>query len=731
MDQIQHSKPVPPFVKFCAANIPMVFDDSLSYYEALCALWKWLQTDVIDVINNNASVTEDYIEYDLETRQLFIQLKEYVDNYFANLDVQEEINNKLDAMVEDGTLQEIITTYIQSNVTWTFDTVADMQLGTNFVDGSYARTLGYYAINDGGAGEYKIRTKTESDTPDGGSLIAISETLVAELTYTTNVNVKQFGAYGDGTHDDTTAIQNAIDYVKSIIIDNDDIVVDEPIVTFSGRFKVTDTIDMPPYIKYQAIGNVLILADVSDGTSVFHLNYASPIPTIPSSTYSAQQWLHGDLFYGGEFRLLSINDLHGTAIELGNSSNPESEDKSMARTILKNISIQNFDTAILCNMYNFYIFSFNNIKMHHNNYHVKFGSTVQNNVNSGENISFVDCLFGTSTYEAIQQNVSEINVTFERCSFDYCGDGIMKINRNINANMNNCHIEGIVTSDATGYFYVPATATAGGVQLYFNNTKTYQHDAVKPLVYCGNSAYLTVTFLNAYYYITKETATGLDEIENQYAVNGSASAIIKVVADNVDHSYIQMAHDVDLNSEGNFEHIAADTIVATDGYYSVSANTNYKGGTDTYVRTIDGRKYVDIVPADSPASQNGNFLLRRAEYIPIIPNRRYMASMGIRLGDLVDPNGGVPNVQFNVYLDYFDETKTQVGSQQYCAGRATDYSIGQVNKTYRGKRNVICQIPNDKRIKYAVVRYQFESKTNLSNLTHVYLTGLSFEESLS
>ena len=107
-NKIEYSKPVPPFVRFCAANIPMVFDDSLSYYEALCALWKWLQTDVIDVINNNAAVTDYYIAYDQETRAMFVELKDYVDNYFANLDVQEEINNKLDAMAEDGSLEEIL-----------------------------------------------------------------------------------------------------------------------------------------------------------------------------------------------------------------------------------------------------------------------------------------------------------------------------------------------------------------------------------------------------------------------------------------------------------------------------------------------------------------------------------------------------------------------------------------------------------------------------------------------
>ena len=94
---------VPPFVRYVASAIPMVFDNSLSYYECLAALTKYLQ-DVVDVINNNGAVTEEYIA-------LTKELKEYVENYFANLDVQEEINNKLDAMVADGTLTTLIGNY--------------------------------------------------------------------------------------------------------------------------------------------------------------------------------------------------------------------------------------------------------------------------------------------------------------------------------------------------------------------------------------------------------------------------------------------------------------------------------------------------------------------------------------------------------------------------------------------------------------------------------------------
>lgn len=99
---------IPPFVKFCCANVPAVFDDSLSYYEALCALWKYLQ-DCIDVINNNALLEEEFIDK-------FNLLKEYVEDYFENLDVQEEINNKLDEMAEDGELERILVTYVQPQI---------------------------------------------------------------------------------------------------------------------------------------------------------------------------------------------------------------------------------------------------------------------------------------------------------------------------------------------------------------------------------------------------------------------------------------------------------------------------------------------------------------------------------------------------------------------------------------------------------------------------------------
>lgn len=201
--KVEKQPPVPPFVQFCCAAIPQVFDDSLSYYEALCAMWKYLD-NTVKVINNNAMITEDFIAKVNE-------LHDYVENYFANLDVQEEINNKLDQMAEDGTLQEIITTYIQSNVAWTFNTVADMKMAENLIAGSYARTLGFHSLNDGGGATYYI---TETGTANEKDIIAVGD-LYAILVTDKKLNVKQFGAYGDSSTDDTTLLQYVIDYANT------------------------------------------------------------------------------------------------------------------------------------------------------------------------------------------------------------------------------------------------------------------------------------------------------------------------------------------------------------------------------------------------------------------------------------------------------------------------------------------------------------------------------------
>lgn len=92
-----------PFKRFCMSigAIPTSYKDSLDYYETLLWLIKYLEETIIPTVNNNGEAVS-------ELQTLYIQLKDFVDNYFENLDVQEEINNKLDEMALDGTLSNIL-----------------------------------------------------------------------------------------------------------------------------------------------------------------------------------------------------------------------------------------------------------------------------------------------------------------------------------------------------------------------------------------------------------------------------------------------------------------------------------------------------------------------------------------------------------------------------------------------------------------------------------------------
>lgn len=69
--------------------------------------------------------------------------------------LQQAVNDKLDEMAADGTLENIIANYIDDFI-FGFDTVADMKNATSLKNGSFAKTLGYYTKNDGGGAIYKI-----------------------------------------------------------------------------------------------------------------------------------------------------------------------------------------------------------------------------------------------------------------------------------------------------------------------------------------------------------------------------------------------------------------------------------------------------------------------------------------------------------------------------------------------------------------------------------------------
>lgn len=91
-----------PFKLCVIQNFPFIEADfdAVTNYQLLCKVVEYLN-NVID--NNNKQNTNI-----TQLEQNFITLYNYVKDYFDNLDVQEEINKKLDEMAADGSLSKLI-----------------------------------------------------------------------------------------------------------------------------------------------------------------------------------------------------------------------------------------------------------------------------------------------------------------------------------------------------------------------------------------------------------------------------------------------------------------------------------------------------------------------------------------------------------------------------------------------------------------------------------------------
>lgn len=138
--------PTQPFRFWCQTVLPLVYDDSLSYYELLSKVVSYLNSLINDVTNVENIYTN--------LTNAYTQLEAYVNTYFDNLDVSEAIDAKLDAMVLAGDFDALVedalshinyTGIINARVDEDLPDVVDAKLGTevaNQIGGVVASQIG-------------------------------------------------------------------------------------------------------------------------------------------------------------------------------------------------------------------------------------------------------------------------------------------------------------------------------------------------------------------------------------------------------------------------------------------------------------------------------------------------------------------------------------------------------------------------------------------------------------
>ncbi len=101
-------KEMTPFKRFVLQSFPWIDAnfDALTNYELMGKIIEYLN----DIISNENTVQSNVTAL----YNAFVDLHDYVNNYFENLDVQNEINNKIDEMVENGEFNAILSTYVNN-----------------------------------------------------------------------------------------------------------------------------------------------------------------------------------------------------------------------------------------------------------------------------------------------------------------------------------------------------------------------------------------------------------------------------------------------------------------------------------------------------------------------------------------------------------------------------------------------------------------------------------------
>ena len=149
----------------------------------------------------------------------------------------------------------------------TVDNVSELKAKTELKVGDNVLTKGYYTKGDNGYGYYLIE-EDNGQTIDDGKFIKLTNGLVAELQIKNKqINVKQYGVYGDGVTNDTTRLQYVIQELDKDYCDT--------IYFPSGSFMVNGGINLSQGTYKGSKNSEILITGIDDGRECFFKNDTS------------------------------------------------------------------------------------------------------------------------------------------------------------------------------------------------------------------------------------------------------------------------------------------------------------------------------------------------------------------------------------------------------------------------------------------------------------------------
>ena len=236
---------LPPWVE---TNIQPAFYDkeSGSVLQQTARMYAKVQC-LVRMFNKLSKETKETVE---EYIAKFVELKDFVDTYFENLDVQEEINNKLDEMLGDGTLETLLDSIFVKKQTGSLVLNVAYHDSSEYIEGVTSESssnpvMGYfqgmcttdtsiiYAVQGNGAYENLL-----------------NDCYLIEVSKSNGSVIKQ--AFLELYHANSIAYNEADSELYIVanteIVDNDPVASGKVIIVDYDTFTIKDTITLPASI---------------------------------------------------------------------------------------------------------------------------------------------------------------------------------------------------------------------------------------------------------------------------------------------------------------------------------------------------------------------------------------------------------------------------------------------------------------------------------------------------
>ncbi len=291
--------------------------------------------------------------------------------------------------------------------------IEDLRTLPVLIDGQKVKVRGFRAPSLYGGGEFVGRIGTATEYT---GIVIVGPGFYWERANKNDFSLYDFGAYGDGTTDDTQAFKNLYNYFKSF--------PNSRVSRIDGQGRT--------YVLSEGITVDLSYFNIENMLLDFSKITASQIPTgsnLYAVTLTTSRRVNTEVFYrvgkmsGVEIIGPAFNGNIGSTLLAKIHGLYFKTDTSLNGFDAESVLIKHFHTAIVFSSHS-YLLTFRKCRFLHcyaavSDEKVVAGTTL---TDRGENLSFEDCVFDMNVYN-LQFNGtdSQWEIRFKECSFDYFG----------------------------------------------------------------------------------------------------------------------------------------------------------------------------------------------------------------------------------------------------------------------------------------------------------------------